>query len=393
MKTESRGGIYIHVPYCKGKCLYCDFFSGGARIAEWDRFVDAILNELTIRREEIPENVDTIYIGGGTPSLIPPGQFTRLASSLFRILRDEGRLCGVVPLEFTLEANPEDVSVEMLECWRKSGVDRLSVGVQSFSDRLLRSVRRGHSSRQALEAIKIGKAYFPNISLDLIYGLPGQTFADWEKDLRVAVSLDPAHISLYSLMYEEGTAMTLLRDRGEIMETDEDVSLEMYRKAVRLLGEAGLEQYEISNYARPAHESLHNSGYWSGMPYLGLGPAASSYDGYRGRATNLTRIKEYLDRYGNGIANGYSPARETLSDEELAEEYILTRLRRKEGFLVEDYRSRFGKERTEVTTGRIYTLERRGLLDVVKAGDELLSVALSRDGIMLLDEVVLELSL
>lgn len=390
---KSRGGVYIHVPYCRRKCIYCDFFSGGERIAEWEAFTAALLNELKSRMEEVPAIVDTIYIGGGTPSVMPDGKFLEFSHSLMKILEGNRRIPSEGIMEYTIEANPEDVDNRKADLWLKGGVNRVSLGIESFDDRFLKAMGRRHSGKEAEEAFRLIYRRFPESNLDLIYGLPGQRIDDWESDLRKALSLNPTHLSLYSLMYEVGTALSVLRDKGKITECAEETSLAMFNRAKLLLEKEGIIRYEISNYAREGHESVHNSGYWSGMPYIGLGPSACGYDGERVRTSNPADIRKYISRYAEGADNGYTPERETLSDRELIEEYLLTRLRRRKGFRTDDFRARFPEMFSPGIADRIEKLREDDLLDVSYGKNGIESVALSEKGVMLSDKIILELSL
>lgn len=327
--AQEQGGLYIHVAYCRSKCKYCDFFSGGDRHAEWGRYTDALIRELNNRINENGCPFRTVYVGGGTPSLMPPEEFTRMANAI--------RPYSLDTEEFTLEANPDDISEEKLRVWKKGGVNRLSIGIQTFHDELLKAVGRRHNAETAEKAYKLARNYFSNISVDLMFGLPGQSVEMWCEDIARAISMRPEHISAYTLMYEPGTVMTVLRDAGRLAETSEDSVLEMYRILVDELKNAGYEHYEISNFALPDYRSRHNSSYWTQVPYIGIGPSAHSYDGLRTRKSNRPDIRGFLE--GRDISET-----ETLSDEELREEFVMTRLRMREGIPLEEFSTRFGEE-------------------------------------------------
>ena len=272
-------GVYIHIPFCARKCVYCDFYSVGARLADWPRLVSALLDEA---RNRVPEltgagaKCDTLYIGGGTPSLLPPGEFGRLAAGVLS-------LTGPVS-EFTVEVNPDDVTGELADAWRGAGVDRVSMGVQSLVDDELRAIGRRHDSRRAREAYDTLRRRFGNVSLDLMFGLPGQTRRSLRESVAGVNDMRSEHVSVYSLMYEERTALTRMRDSGRIDETPEEESAAMFADISEMLDAAGYEQYEISNYSLPGFRSRHNSAYWSGEPYVGLGRGAR-----RSPTTNCAR--------------------------------------------------------------------------------------------------------
>lgn len=386
---ESLGGLYIHVPFCRKKCFYCDFYSVGSSRADFSNYVNSLVTELSLRNKELPEKINTLYFGGGTPSLIPAKDFIMLVSNLERIIPDcwnrEGDLLRFIG-EFTIEVNPEDVSEDACSIWKQWGVNRVSMGVQSFRDDELQRIGRHHSAKKAIEAIETLKKYFDNISIDLIFGLPGQSLHDWEKNLMQAVASGVQHISLYSLMFEDGTPMTILRNRGKIRECEEEVSVEMFRKAQEVFEKTGFKRYEISNYSLPGFESRHNSSYWEGSPYLGLGPGAHSYDGNRVRRMNPCALKDYMMHYQSGVKDFFYQE-EHLSDTELKEEYILTRMRTVEGIEMADYAARFGEEAAKM-------LERRAragtIAELVNLEDG--QIKLSSDGVMVSDRVILKLS-
>lgn len=321
--TERVAGIYIHVPFCQGRCIYCDFYST-TEGEEWkSRYVDALLAELRLRRDELPlARVHSIYIGGGTPSQLP-------ARALATILNEVCRLYPVdSDAEVTVEANPDDVTPEWLSALSHTPVNRLSMGVQSFDDALLRLIRRRHTAQQAVSAVEQAAGHgISNVSIDLIYGLPTQTMEQWQADVRQALALDVQHLSAYSLSYEEGTPLWRMLEQGRIEEADEELSLRMYEHLIDATRAAGFAHYEISNFCRPGRHSQHNSAYWHGVPYLGFGPGAHSYDGQRTRRWNLSDLKGYVQSAGS-IPPHQS---EVLTDDELYDETVMTRLRTSEG--------------------------------------------------------------
>lgn len=321
--TERVAGIYIHVPFCQGRCIYCDFYST-TEGEEWkSRYVDALLAELRMRRDELPlSRVHSIYIGGGTPSQLP-------ARALSGILNEVCRLFPVdSDAEVTVEANPDDVTPEWLAALSHTPVNRLSMGVQSFDDALLRLIRRRHTAQQAVFAVEQAARHgISNVSIDLIYGLPTQTMEQWQADVRQALALDVQHLSAYSLSYEEGTPLWRMLEQGMIEEADEELSLRMYEHLVDATQAAGFTHYEISNFCRPGRHSQHNSAYWHGVPYLGFGPGAHSYDGMRTRRWNLSDLKGYVQAAGSMPPH----QSEVLTDDELYDETVMTRLRTSEG--------------------------------------------------------------
>ena len=363
--------IYVHIPFCRRKCLYCDFYSVGERLADWSRMVDALLAEARMR---VPESVpgdypSTLYIGGGTPSLIPGEEFTRLAQGLLS-------LAGEVR-EFTIEVNPDDVTPEKAAVWRAAGVNRVSMGVQSLVDAELKAISRRHTAEEARRAAAILRDNFGNVSLDVMFGLPGQTLSSFETTVSGVTGLRPDHVSAYSLMYEERTALTRMRDSGTIEEADENLSVEMYMMLRDMLGAAGYEQYELSNYATPGHRSLHNSLYWLGLPYTGLGPAAHSYDGIRTRRANLPDFRRYLRNPAAAFEE------EVLSDDELREEMIMTRLRTREGLSLDEYGSRFGEASLRALLHHAGKHLSSGRLRMVAY-----RLALTPSGVMLADDII-----
>ena len=321
--TERVAGIYIHVPFCQGRCIYCDFYST-TEGEEWkSRYVDALLAELRMRRDELPlARVHSIYIGGGTPSQLP-------VKALSGILNEVCRLFPVdSDAEVTVEANPDDVTPEWLAALSHTPVNRLSMGVQSFDDALLRLIRRRHTAQQAVCAVEQAARHgISNVSIDLIYGLPTQTMEQWQADVHQALALDVQHLSAYSLSYEEGTPLWRMLEQGRIEEADEELSLCMYEHLIDSTRAAGFAHYEISNFCRPGRHSQHNSAYWHGVPYLGFGPGAHSYDGMRTRRWNLSDLKGYVQAAGSMPPH----QSEVLTDDELYDETVMTRLRTSDG--------------------------------------------------------------
>ena len=356
------GGIYIHVPFCQSRCIYCDFYSTTYG-AEWKRsYVDSLKREMQLRREEInTSRVPSLYIGGGTPSQLP----SLLLVEVFRAICDNFALSE--DAEVTIEANPDDVTPEWLSALSQTPVNRISMGVQTFSDSLLRFLNRRHTSRQAIEAVRLCQdAGYSNISLDLIYGLPGQTLKDWKSDVKQLLSLDVPHLSAYALSYEEGTVLSKMLQEGSVNEASDELSWQMYEYLMDETAVTGMQHYEISNFSMPGMHSRHNSSYWDGSPYLGLGPGAHSYDGGRIRRSNNTSLKEYVQ-----ATNDVPHQEEILTPEELYDELVMTRLRTASGLPLsllapkqKDYCLRMAKPHI----GNGYLLQERNALRLSRKG-------------------------
>lgn len=329
-------GIYIHIPFCSQRCSYCDFYT---RVAprQINDTVNAIVSEMELRYEYLKnEAVQTIYFGGGTPSLLTAEQFTRIfdkIQSLFFVNTEA---------EITFEANPDDLTPAFFESIQALPFNRISIGIQSFDDTQLKLINRRHTGNEAIEAFQNArKAGFDNISIDLIYGLPQQSLESWEMQLEKAFKLNPEHISAYGLTYEEGTPLHKQRELGRITSSGDAEMIEMHKLLLRKMEIAGYEAYEISNFAKPGLRSQHNSAYWKMTPYLGLGPSAHSFDG-DSRQWNVSSIKEYNL---NVIAGGDFFEREDLTIIDKYNEYIMVAFRTKEGvnriYIVEKFGDAF----------------------------------------------------
>ncbi|MDE7402501.1 MAG: radical SAM family heme chaperone HemW [Muribaculaceae bacterium] len=366
-------GIYIHIPFCSRKCIYCDFYSVGSRLADWSAYIDALLSEAKNRIK--PARYNTIYIGGGTPSLIPAEEFSRLLSGILKL--NTGK-----PEEITIEVNPDDVTPALALRWKQSGVTRVSMGVQTLIDSELNTIGRRHTAAQARNAFNILRPLFNNISLDVIFGLPGQTLDTWEETITEIIKMRPEHISAYSLMYEEQTAITRMLNQGKISETPECDSEKMFELLCTSISGAGYEHYEISNYALPGHRSLHNSSYWSGEPYIGLGPGAHSYDGRMKRIANKPDFRQYIAYWKD--QTGEMPTEvEELTGNELREEMIMTRLRTREGLNLQEFGSQFGTEAVVALRRKVAPFLTLGHAELVN--DRL---ALTQSGILISDTII-----
>ena len=311
-------GIYLHIPFCRKRCHYCDFFKT-TDLSQKTRLLAGLKKELESRASELDsEIINTIYLGGGTPSVLLIDE----QSDLLKTIRQNYSVSD--DAEVTMEANPDDLSQAILSALREIGYNRLSMGVQSFSEADLKLMNRRHGVMQAVQSVKWARnAGFKNISIDLIYGLPNQTMEEWERNVRIAVELDVQHISAYNLTYHEGTVFYDQLKKGILHELPDELSLQQFELLIRILKEAGFEHYEISNFCKPGLYSQHNSSYWKNKKYLGIGPSAHSFD-LVSRRWNVSSIEKYL----HGIENNqsYSEA-EILTEQDRYNDYIITGLR------------------------------------------------------------------
>ena len=322
-------GLYIHIPFCASRCIYCGFYSTTLMELR-DRYVDALCHEMALRQEALVQqglplpSLDTIYIGGGTPSQLSPRHLKILFDHINKVFSNKAT-------EVTIEMNPDDVTEEYAHALSQLPVNRVSTGAQTFDDTRLRFLNRRHNARQVPQAVKtLREAGISNISIDLMYGFPGETIDNWQDDITKALDLGVEHLSAYCLMIEEGTVLYEKMRNGEnerMRECDEELERQMYYTLTERLKAAGYEHYEISNFALPGRRSRHNSSYWTDLPYIGLGAAAHSYDG-RSRCWNVADIRQYI----NGIENG-SPVidQEWLNDDSRYNDRVMLSLRTCEG--------------------------------------------------------------
>lgn len=328
-------GIYIHVPFCKTRCIYCDFYST-TRSDLQSRYVRAVGEELRQRKDYLKgEAVETVYLGGGTPSQLTEENFR----SLFASIEETHGLEAA--REITLEANPDDLTEEYAAMLHSLPFNRISIGIQTFDDDMLKFLNRRHDARQAVRAVEhCRKAGFSNIGIDLIYGLPGETDGRWTHDLRQAVNLDVEHISAYHLTYEEGTRIHRMLQARRISEVDEESSLRFFGALTDTLCTAGYEHYEISNFCKPGMYSRHNTSYWKGIPYLGCGPAAHSFNAET-REWNVASLNEYIRSVEAGQRSHETeyPDKATRYNE-----YVMTTLRTAWGTPLEEVKRLFGTE-------------------------------------------------
>lgn len=326
-------GIYIHVPFCQSRCAYCDFYST-TLIAHRKDYVDAVCRELHHRLPELQgEPISTIYLGGGTPSTLSVEELSKILN--IRLSLDDSLL-----EEVTLEANPDDLTEEYVQGLLTLPINRVSIGIQSFHDRTLRLVGRRHTAQEAIDAVKrLQRHGLTNISIDLIYGLPGETLDDWTRSLDQAIALGVKHISAYHLTYEEGTRLWRMQEQGLVAPIDEEQSIRSFELLREKLLAAGYEHYEISNFALPGYHSRHNSSYWQCTAYIGVGPGAHSYDG-RNRRWNLSNLTDYIATLpGHDVPHEV----EYLTTDERYDERIITELRTARGIDLTQLKADFGE--------------------------------------------------
>lgn len=367
-------GIYLHIPFCRKRCHYCDFFKS-TDLRPKTRIIEALKQELILRSGELDnDEVNTIYLGGGTPSVLVVGELKDLLQTIksgFNVSPEA---------EITMEANPDDLSQAILSYLREVGYNRLSMGIQSFSEADLKLMNRRHGVFQAVQSVKWAKkAGFSNISIDLIYGLPNQNLAEWERNVETAIELDVQHISAYNLTYHEGTVFYDQLKQGILKELPDELSLQQFQLMIRRLKEAGFEHYEISNFCKPGFYSKHNSSYWKNEKYLGIGPSAHSFD-LTSRRWNVSSIHEYLD----GIENRkpYSES-EILSVYDRYNDYIITGLRTiwgiSEEFIKREFPEKFWIHFRQIKEKNIQTAH------VISLPDK---VCLSQDGLFISDKIM-----
>ena len=366
-------GIYVHIPFCKSRCRYCDFFST-TQLERREDYAHAIIAEFNDHLHLLTQPIRTIYFGGGTPSQMPLECLRMILECLVdgaKRLQFSGRSHGelqdasnhhptqpyttlhhttpsyttlhnptpypspdeIGDIELTLEANPGDITPEKARAWREMGFNRLSIGIQSFDDDLLHLIGRRHTAQEALQAVATAQAVgFDNISIDLMYALPSQTMEQWQKDVQLALHLGIQHISTYGLIYEEGTALTKLLMDNRLQPVDEELEMRMYDYLVEQLTANGFLHYEVSNFALPGRHSRHNSSYWNDTPYMGLGAGAHSYDGLH-RQWNIADLDGYIRQ---ALAHQLSPEIEHLSDEDRHTERVMLGLRTSQGVAKSD---------------------------------------------------------
>lgn len=369
-------GLYFHIPFCNSRCTYCDFYSTTMGEQMRSGYVAAAMAELEARREEYEQHgFATIYMGGGTPSCLDDEQIVGM-------LQSTKEMCAVLAdAEITLEANPDDIALERVVRWRSAGVNRVSLGVQTLDDDVLKRLNRRHSAQQAIEAVQVlVRGGIENVSVDLIYGLPGQTLEGFRCDLLQVLSLPVKHLSAYSLMLEGDTPLARSVSRGDVRVADEELSGAMFRLLTHEMRCTGFEHYEISNFALPGYRSRHNSSYWKGTPYVGVGPGAHSFDGAH-RRFNRPELLVYLQNMGRPPCET-----ELLTANERANEQVMVSLRTCEGIDLNDFSQRHGEAALRHVMNEAESFLQQGLLQLSEG-----RLALTHDGIFVSDMVMSEL--
>jgi oxygen-independent coproporphyrinogen-3 oxidase len=373
-------GLYLHVPFCTSRCGYCDFYSVPEAGRDMGVLVDALLAELHVRLARAPGPLTTIFVGGGTPTVLPAAELARLLEPLATIAARPA--C----LEFTVEANPENVDDRRAGVLVRAGVDRISLGAQSFHSQELAVLDRVHTPGAVASAVEtVRRAGIGRINLDLIFGIPGQTGRSWQASLDRATALGVGHLALYGLTYEAGTPLTRRLKVGLIRRCDEDLEADLYRTAVHSLAAKGFEQYDISNFSRPHQRCLHNLNYWNNVPYIGVGPSAVGYtDGVRYRnVPDLARYIRMIEESGTAVIET-----ERVTGQRLAAETAMLQLRLVEGIELAGFEVRTGFDPHQVFAAAIERFESQGLLRV-----DATHVALTDDGRLLADSIITEFML
>lgn len=369
-------GIYIHIPFCKSRCIYCGFYST-TLLDLRKKYINAVCREMELRKNYILEPFSTIYLGGGTPSLLDEAELTKLflyINNVYDVDRNA---------EITMECNPDDITPEFTNMLSRLPINRVSMGAQTFADSRLRLLHRRHSSDEVKHAVRLlREAGINNISIDLMFGFPDESLSQWKEDISAALALNVEHISAYSLMYEEDTPLWKMLDTGKIKEIDEELSLTMFKELVCQLTDAGYEHYEISNFARPGYRSRHNSSYWHQVPYIGIGAAAHSFD-LNSRQWNVADLKLYIEEINNGII---PMEREELDNDTTFNDIITTALRTSDGIDLNALETRLGKRYRNTLISAVGKHIEQGLLEI--RHDRL---RLTAEGIFISDMVMSDL--
>jgi len=323
-------GIYIHIPFCKQRCLYCDFFSS-TEINRKEKYIDSLCREIIERENYLREPVETVYFGGGTPSVLTSADFDTIFQALFLVYGENKNR------EITLEANPDDMTFDYVESIKHLPFNRISLGVQSFNNSELKLLNRRHDAKSACKAVEhLQHAGYDNISIDLIYGIPRQTGKTWKSNLSSAIDIKVQHISAYHLTFEEGTPLHKQMKDGNIVPVDEEMSNHLFEILTDTLEDAGFEHYEISNFARPGFQSRHNSSYWNGTKYIGLGASAHSFNGFSRQWNKKTLSPDYRE-------SGFEI--ETIDEKTAYNDFVITRLRTMKGMDMNEMVALYGASR------------------------------------------------
>ncbi|HDR90193.1 MAG TPA: radical SAM family heme chaperone HemW [Bacteroidetes bacterium] len=369
-------GVYIHIPFCRQLCHYCDFHKT-VSLARIGKMTNCLCHELILQREYLDQPVETIYFGGGTPTVLEPGQLKGLLHIVQDIFKGTGKQ------EITVEANPDDLDRGFCESLLHAGFNRISIGIQSFHEADLTLMNRRHTVEQSVRSVQAAQdAGFDNISVDLIYGLPGMTTETWKRNVEKALTLNVQHISSYYLTIEKGTIFYRWKKKGILQEQDDKEGFEQFRVLNRLAASAGFLQYEISNYALPGCQSKHNSAYWKGIPYLGIGPSAHSFNG-KERQWNVSHNAKYI----RAIEEGTIPAeKEKLTEKMLFNEAVMTGLRTSGGVDLEEICMRFGNDARQYFLNQAGKYLKSGWM--INRGGKLI---LTEEGMFLSDTVISDL--
>lgn len=368
-------GLYLHIPFCRSRCIYCGFFSSTLQSSR-GAYVDALCREMQLRADELTEPLETVYLGGGTPSQLSAVELRQLFLYINKVYGER----FAHDMEITMECNPDDVTSDFCRTLSTLPVNRVSMGAQTFDDRRLAFLHRRHKAADVTTAVgRLRQAGIGNISVDLMFGFPEQTLEEWEADISAALSLDVEHLSAYSLMYEEGTPLHRLLEEGRVQEVDDELYRQMYGLLADRLSAAGYEHYEISNFARPGRRSRHNSAYWSGKPYVGLGAAAHSYD-RKSRSWNVEDIDKYVACFsGDGPTVRTT---EQIDNRTHYDDLIVTALRTREGITL----SHLTKPEAEYLLSVAEKYLQAGLLHLTNG-----RLALTREGIFVSDSIMADL--
>lgn len=346
-------GLYIHIPYCRQKCHYCNFYSLASRKYR-ELLPEALMQELALQKDYLAgEKLQTIYIGGGTPTVYPP----QVIAEIIEFAKKQFEIDALA--EITIEANPDDLSADYLQQLRQTPVNRLSIGIQSFHDDDLHYLHRNHSAANAHQAIHNSVAAgFDNLSIDLIYGIPGLTDKKWMTNIKTILDYNIPHVSAYALTVEPGTALDKLINKQKLPPVEEQQAADQFVILMEMMVAAGYEHYEISNFSKPGQYARHNTSYWQGVPYLGIGPSAHAFDG-RSRQWNVSNLEAWLA----GIRNK-KPAfeREMLSPTQQLNEYVMTSLRTMWGTDLQIIQSRFGAGLRQMVLHQAASFQKKGLV-------------------------------
>ncbi len=373
-------GLYIHIPFCKQACSYCDFYFL-TRQQLREPFVDALIEEIHSYENTAyaSEAVSTIYIGGGTPSLLSPEQLNRIFDALDRVFK-------LTPEEVTMELNPDDVTVDYLKSIREAGINRASMGVQSFQEELLTFMHRAHTRQEAFKALEaLGKAGFETFTADLIYGNPGQTDQMLKEDVANLLTFNPPHISAYSLTIEPGTRLGKQAELGRLQIPDDEDTGRQFNLLGDLLRTAGIERYEVSNYSKPGKEAIHNSSYWNHENYLGFGPSAHSFwkdDTGARRWRNRPDLKFYLENE----TEQFREDEEALDKKTLAEERLMLGLRTRWGVATAELEEKYGYRLNSIQTEWLQAKRNEGMI-----ADTEEKLLLKHEGLKIADHLIVEL--